>query len=149
MIVVNNHNFAGLCKFTVDFFFVFSFSLGGHYYSNYVRIHLDLIRIKILLQRCVVVLHIIIIWIRFFLQLSLSAIGKVLASELPKLGNANCSVLYPASTKASNDIGIFFSYTHENYFPLDNAVTLMFVYFFIVLFFLKKLEVKHPLLFSP
>ncbi|XP_022962039.1 uroporphyrinogen-III synthase, chloroplastic-like [Cucurbita moschata] len=32
------------------------------------------------------------------------AIGKVLASELPKLGNTKCSVLYPASTKASNDI---------------------------------------------
>ncbi|KAG6585644.1 Uroporphyrinogen-III synthase, chloroplastic, partial [Cucurbita argyrosperma subsp. sororia] len=32
------------------------------------------------------------------------AIGKVLAYELPKLGNTKCSVLYPASTKASNDI---------------------------------------------
>ncbi|XP_022144140.1 uroporphyrinogen-III synthase, chloroplastic [Momordica charantia] len=32
------------------------------------------------------------------------AIGKVLASELPKLGDTKCRVLYPASTKASNDI---------------------------------------------
>ncbi|KAL1543242.1 uroporphyrinogen-III synthase [Salvia divinorum] len=32
------------------------------------------------------------------------AIGKVLAAELPKLGNARCTVLYPASAKASNEI---------------------------------------------
>ncbi|KAG6434605.1 hypothetical protein SASPL_106243 [Salvia splendens] len=32
------------------------------------------------------------------------AIGKVLAAELPKLGNASCTVLYPASAKASNEI---------------------------------------------
>ncbi|KAL4581386.1 hypothetical protein LXL04_017600 [Taraxacum kok-saghyz] len=29
--------------------------------------------------------------------------GKVLASELPKHGNGNCNVLYPASEKASHD----------------------------------------------
>ncbi|KAL4559520.1 hypothetical protein LXL04_031660 [Taraxacum kok-saghyz] len=32
------------------------------------------------------------------------ATGKVLASELPKHGNENCNVLYPASEKASHDI---------------------------------------------
>ncbi|KAG6437959.1 hypothetical protein SASPL_102890 [Salvia splendens] len=32
------------------------------------------------------------------------AIGKVLAAELPKLRNARCTVLYPASAKASNEI---------------------------------------------
>ncbi|XP_074279294.1 uroporphyrinogen-III synthase, chloroplastic [Silene latifolia] len=32
------------------------------------------------------------------------ATGKVLASELPKLGIERCTVLYPASAKASNDI---------------------------------------------
>ncbi|KAJ6722464.1 UROPORPHYRINOGEN-III SYNTHASE CHLOROPLASTIC [Salix koriyanagi] len=31
--------------------------------------------------------------------------GKVLASELPKNGNKRCTVLYPASAKASNEIG--------------------------------------------
>ena len=33
-----------------------------------------------------------------------SAIGKVLALELPKYGDSS-SVLYPASVKASDDIG--------------------------------------------
>ncbi|KAL6493246.1 hypothetical protein OROGR_033005 [Orobanche gracilis] len=32
------------------------------------------------------------------------AIGKVLAAELPDLGHSRCSVLYPASSKASNEI---------------------------------------------
>ncbi|GMI91185.1 ARABIDOPSIS THALIANA UROPORPHYRINOGEN III SYNTHASE, DOMAIN OF UNKNOWN FUNCTION 724 3 [Hibiscus trionum] len=32
------------------------------------------------------------------------ATGKVLASELPKDGNKTCTVLYPASVKASNEI---------------------------------------------
>lgn len=32
------------------------------------------------------------------------AIGKVLALELPKCGDSKCTVLYPASVKASNDI---------------------------------------------
>ncbi|KAL3571634.1 hypothetical protein D5086_025538 [Populus alba] len=32
------------------------------------------------------------------------ATGKVLASELPKNGNKRCTVLYPASAKASNEI---------------------------------------------
>ncbi|XP_057793838.1 uroporphyrinogen-III synthase, chloroplastic [Salvia miltiorrhiza] len=32
------------------------------------------------------------------------AIGKVLTAELPKLGNERCTVLYPASAKASNEI---------------------------------------------
>ncbi|XP_058097052.1 uroporphyrinogen-III synthase, chloroplastic [Magnolia sinica] len=32
------------------------------------------------------------------------ATGKVLASELPKYGNRTCTVLYPASVKASNEI---------------------------------------------
>ncbi|TXG52360.1 hypothetical protein EZV62_021529 [Acer yangbiense] len=32
------------------------------------------------------------------------ATGKVLASELPKNGNKKCTVLYPASMKASNEI---------------------------------------------
>ncbi|XP_027089873.1 uroporphyrinogen-III synthase, chloroplastic-like isoform X3 [Coffea arabica] len=32
------------------------------------------------------------------------ATGKILASELPKHGNERCSVLYPASAKASSDI---------------------------------------------
>ncbi|XP_031273434.1 uroporphyrinogen-III synthase, chloroplastic isoform X2 [Pistacia vera] len=32
------------------------------------------------------------------------ATGKVLASELPKNGNERCTVLYPASEKASNEI---------------------------------------------
>ncbi|KAF5817730.1 putative uroporphyrinogen-III synthase [Helianthus annuus] len=32
------------------------------------------------------------------------ATGKVLASELPKHGNERCTVLYPASAKASHDI---------------------------------------------
>ncbi|XVF63991.1 hypothetical protein PTKIN_Ptkin09bG0131400 [Pterospermum kingtungense] len=32
------------------------------------------------------------------------ATGKVLASELPKDGNKRCTVLYPASAKASNEI---------------------------------------------
>ncbi|PON49563.1 Tetrapyrrole biosynthesis, uroporphyrinogen III synthase [Trema orientale] len=32
------------------------------------------------------------------------ATGKVLASELPKNGNTKCTVLYPASAKASNEI---------------------------------------------
>lgn len=34
------------------------------------------------------------------------AIGKVLASELPKCGNRTCTVLYPASVKAGNEIGM-------------------------------------------
>ncbi|CAB4266410.1 unnamed protein product [Prunus armeniaca] len=34
------------------------------------------------------------------------ATGKVLASELPKNGNKKCTVLYPASAKASNEIGV-------------------------------------------
>ncbi|RVX14951.1 Uroporphyrinogen-III synthase, chloroplastic [Vitis vinifera] len=33
-----------------------------------------------------------------------SATGKVLASELPKDGNRKCTVLYPASAKASGEI---------------------------------------------
>ncbi|KAH9624631.1 hypothetical protein KSS87_000786 [Heliosperma pusillum] len=33
------------------------------------------------------------------------ATGKVLASELPKLRSERCTVLYPASAKAGNDIG--------------------------------------------
>ncbi|KAH6764352.1 uroporphyrinogen-III synthase family protein [Perilla frutescens var. frutescens] len=32
------------------------------------------------------------------------AIGKALAAELPNLGNARCTVLYPASAKASTEI---------------------------------------------
>ncbi|KAH9758368.1 Uroporphyrinogen-III synthase [Citrus sinensis] len=32
------------------------------------------------------------------------ATGKILASELPKNGNKKCTVLYPASAKASNEI---------------------------------------------
>ncbi|XP_050213215.1 uroporphyrinogen-III synthase, chloroplastic isoform X2 [Mercurialis annua] len=32
------------------------------------------------------------------------ATGRVLASELPKIGNKRCTVLYPASAKASNEI---------------------------------------------
>ncbi|KAL9250496.1 Uroporphyrinogen-III synthase, chloroplastic-like protein [Drosera capensis] len=32
------------------------------------------------------------------------ATGKVLASELPRCGDANCTVLYPASFKASNEV---------------------------------------------
>ncbi|XAR61853.1 Uroporphyrinogen-III synthase [Bertholletia excelsa] len=37
------------------------------------------------------------------------ATGRILASELPKHGNEKCSVLYPASAKASNEIeeGLF------------------------------------------
>lgn len=35
-----------------------------------------------------------------------SATGKVLASELPKNGNMKCTVLYPASAKASGEIGM-------------------------------------------
>ncbi|GFS33185.1 RNA-binding protein 47C' [Actinidia rufa] len=34
------------------------------------------------------------------------AIGKVLAAELPKHGSGKCTVLYPASAKASNEIGM-------------------------------------------
>ncbi|KAG5609275.1 hypothetical protein H5410_020556, partial [Solanum commersonii] len=34
------------------------------------------------------------------------ATGKVLALELPKNGNDKCTVLYPASAKASTDIGV-------------------------------------------
>lgn len=34
-----------------------------------------------------------------------SATGKVLALELPKFGHKNCTVLYPASLKAGNEIG--------------------------------------------
>ncbi|KAL6548824.1 hypothetical protein OROHE_008669 [Orobanche hederae] len=34
----------------------------------------------------------------------ISAIGKVLAAELPDLGHSRCTVLYPASSKASNEI---------------------------------------------
>ncbi|KAL8137078.1 hypothetical protein V2J09_016607 [Rumex salicifolius] len=34
----------------------------------------------------------------------LSAVGKVLALELPQNEDSKCSVLYPASVKASNDI---------------------------------------------
>jgi uroporphyrinogen-III synthase len=34
-----------------------------------------------------------------------SATGKVLATELPKIGNKT-TVLYPASAKASNEIGM-------------------------------------------
>ncbi|CAA0807831.1 Uroporphyrinogen-III synthase- chloroplastic [Striga hermonthica] len=33
------------------------------------------------------------------------AIGKVLAVELPDNGNPRCTVLYPPSAKASNEIG--------------------------------------------
>lgn len=32
------------------------------------------------------------------------ATGKVLASELPRIGNKKCRVLYPASAKASTEI---------------------------------------------
>ncbi|XP_060199504.1 uroporphyrinogen-III synthase, chloroplastic isoform X4 [Lycium barbarum] len=39
---------------------------------------------------------------RFFLMLGTT--GKVLALELPKNGNDKCTVLYPASAKASTDI---------------------------------------------
>ncbi|WMV27490.1 hypothetical protein MTR67_020875 [Solanum verrucosum] len=35
------------------------------------------------------------------------ATGKVLALELPRNGNDKCTVLYPASAKASTDIGIY------------------------------------------
>lgn len=35
-----------------------------------------------------------------------SATGKVLALELPNNGNKKCTVLYPASAKASNEIGM-------------------------------------------
>uniref|UniRef100_M1CYW4 Methylcobalamin:com methyltransferase n=1 Tax=Solanum tuberosum TaxID=4113 RepID=M1CYW4_SOLTU len=38
--------------------------------------------------------------------LLLPATGKVLALELPKNGNDKCTVLYPASAKASTDIEI-------------------------------------------
>lgn len=37
-----------------------------------------------------------------------AATGKVLALELPKHGNEKCTVLYPASAKASHDIGMCF-----------------------------------------
>lgn len=37
-------------------------------------------------------------------DLIFSATGKVLATELPKIGNKS-TVLYPASAKASNEIG--------------------------------------------
>ncbi|XP_031273513.1 uroporphyrinogen-III synthase, chloroplastic-like isoform X3 [Pistacia vera] len=40
-------------------------------------------------------------WGKLFLP---AATGKVLASELPKNGNERCTVLYPASEKASNEI---------------------------------------------
>lgn len=40
----------------------------------------------------------------------ISAIGKVLAAELPNLGNAKCTVLYPASAKASTEIGECWKY---------------------------------------
>lgn len=42
----------------------------------------------------------------FMLLLQLPATGKVLASELPKCGNKTCTVLYPASLKAGNEIGM-------------------------------------------
>ncbi|WMV25908.1 hypothetical protein MTR67_019293 [Solanum verrucosum] len=41
------------------------------------------------------------------------ATGKVLALELPKNGNDKCTVLYPASAKASTDIGIYSFYREE------------------------------------
>lgn len=41
-----------------------------------------------------------------FILIAFSATGKVLALELPKNGNDKCSVLYPASAKASTDIGV-------------------------------------------
>lgn len=41
--------------------------------------------------------------------------GKVLALELPKNGNASCTALYPASAKASNEIGV-----HHSLFDLSN-----------------------------
>lgn len=34
-----------------------------------------------------------------------AATAKVLAAELPKLSGGNSHVLYPASVKASNDLG--------------------------------------------
>lgn len=37
-----------------------------------------------------------------------SATSKVLASELPKHGDRKCRVLYPASAKASNEIGMYY-----------------------------------------
>lgn len=39
-----------------------------------------------------------------FKDLIFSATGKVLATELPKIGNKT-TILYPASAKASNEIG--------------------------------------------
>ncbi|CAH1450832.1 unnamed protein product [Lactuca virosa] len=36
--------------------------------------------------------------------LSITTTGKVFASELPNHGNENCTVLYPASEKASHDL---------------------------------------------
>ncbi|XP_022014773.1 uroporphyrinogen-III synthase, chloroplastic isoform X2 [Helianthus annuus] len=39
-----------------------------------------------------------------FDEAAVSSTGKVLASELPKHGNERCTVLYPASAKASHDI---------------------------------------------
>ena len=42
----------------------------------------------------------------YVFKLTHSATGKVLASELPKDGNKRCTVLYPASVKASNEIGM-------------------------------------------
>lgn len=41
-----------------------------------------------------------------FANCRFSATGKVLASELPKNSSTKCTVLYPASAKASNEIGL-------------------------------------------
>lgn len=38
-------------------------------------------------------------------KVSSLATGRVLAAELPNYGNMDCTVLYPASAKASNEIG--------------------------------------------
>lgn len=47
----------------------------------------------------------------FFLFVSiLSATGKVLASELPDNVGKSSSVLYPASVKAGNEIGVWFDF---------------------------------------
>lgn len=46
----------------------------------------------------------------FMFFLFVSATGKVLASELPDNVGKSSSVLYPASLKASNEIGVCFGF---------------------------------------
>lgn len=74
-------------------------------------------------------MHVLLLVVNFFLLarnifhlmpvtwVVISAIGKILAAELPHHGNARCTILYPASAKAGNEIGENYKYMIPPHFP--------------------------------